>query len=640
MDQYFDRLLKAANNENMPVRIRFMIQDVMDMRRNKWLARRIGKAPEGPRTIQQVREDAARDGCIYMPQDANPNPNTFSKNHMPIYNPLEGNFFDKGNSSGKNHGKGGRRNKHPMDDIFGVSGGYYLGTGPGTINSGPFEMDNNEYDGMNKKSPKDQGTDRNKPTDRNSDRNKSGGNDRNDNNQGNRHHRNQNSMNNMPLPDFGDRYSANRTKDRLRREQQKNQHGNHDRRSGEQKSNGKQGWNLPSDQPRSFNNHRDNQTRNNPEAMSNEVSSNLPPRFKKMNFGMTSTQNHRMNEVSENENKDLTLKPQTSSMIFKPKTPSLLPKSAKPNILDPEPNLLPSGPSLPPASGKIMQAPILIEKKPHKVHHSEKAKPKGPTREEVFNKVEALLEALIAKESTNEAVESWKEASIPGPMTQTAINHLYKVTLDKNLDLELVLSFVSQSVKDGQINNTNCNEAFIKVLNNAKDPDTNAALELSLSKIAAKAIVDDIMELKELFEIVRGSKHFRILFLSLFNLVQCWGQDKTLDAFEASNVKLLDSLPEDSKTESVLAQLMSEQKLSFLMPLLSLKKDMEAHVGNPTDLATWIGSSVDSKHHNSSDFILALFQVKIFEHSKFDDFFFLIAFSLEKIVKSLYSQAK
>ena len=68
MDQYFDRLLKATMNEQMPVRIRFMIQDIIDLRRNKWQPRRIGRGPEGPRTIQQVREDAARDGCIYLPQ--------------------------------------------------------------------------------------------------------------------------------------------------------------------------------------------------------------------------------------------------------------------------------------------------------------------------------------------------------------------------------------------------------------------------------------------------------------------------------------------------------------------------------------------------------------------------------------------
>ena len=74
MDQYFDRLDKATRNEQLPVRIRFMIQDVIDMRRNKWQARRIGKGPDGPRTIAQVREDAARDGCIYMPQVKNPDP--------------------------------------------------------------------------------------------------------------------------------------------------------------------------------------------------------------------------------------------------------------------------------------------------------------------------------------------------------------------------------------------------------------------------------------------------------------------------------------------------------------------------------------------------------------------------------------
>ena len=610
MDQYFDRLQKAANNEQMPVRIRFMIQDVMDMRRNKWAARRIGKAPEGPRTIQQVREDAARDGCIYMPQETNPNPNTFNKNPMPLYNPLEGNFFDKGSNGGSKTGqggKGGRRTKHPMDDIFGVSGGYYLGTGPGTIN-GPFEMDNNEYEGMNKKNPKE-ANNHAKPSASSVHMHNKGGND---NGQGNRHHRNQNSMNNMPLPDFGDRYSANRTKDRLRREQQKQQQ--QQQQQQQQKSNGKQGWNLPDQQqaPRFNSHHRDQ----NPAASNSNEAANLPPRFKKMNFG-----SHANRLEMETENGDVSLKPQTSSMIFKPKTPSLLPKSAKPNILDPEPNLLPSGPSLPPASGKIMQAPILIEKKPHKSqrgdHSANHAKQKGPTREEVFSQVEALLEALTAKESTNEAIEAWKEASIPNAMTQTAINHLYKVTLDKNLALDLVLSFVSQSVRDesSSINSTHCNEAFIKLLNNATkagSSDIEESLETNLSKIAAKAIQDDIMDIKELFEMVRGGSHYRILFLSLSRCLSAWGQDKTLDAFEASNVKLLDVLPSEESTsnsESVLAQLLSEQELSFLMPLLSIKKDMEAHVSNPTDLATWIGQSVDSKHHNSSDFILALFQV-------------------------------
>ena len=47
---------------------------------------------------------------------------------------------------------------------------------------------------------------------------------------------------------------------------------------------------------------------------------------------------------------------------------------------------------------------------------------------------------------------------------------------------------------------------FIKVLNNTKDPE-NAALELSLSKIASKAMIDDIS--KNYLYVLLQKLHFR-----------------------------------------------------------------------------------------------------------------------------------
>ena len=75
-----------------------------------------------------------------------------------------------------------------------------------------------------------------------------------------------------------------------------------------------------------------------------------------------------------------------------------------------------------------MQAPIFIEKKHNKTSQNAVSK-KGTTREEVFAKVETILDALLSKESTNEALEQWKDASFPNAMTQTAVNHLYKVNI-------------------------------------------------------------------------------------------------------------------------------------------------------------------------------------------------------------------
>ena len=137
----------------------------------------------------------------------------------------------------------------------------------------------------------------------------------------------------------------------------------------------------------------------------------------------------------------------------------------------------------------------MIEKKHNKTSHA--SSKKGPTREEVFAKVEATFEALIAKESTNEALEQWKEAGIPNAMTQTALNHFYKIMLEKSPPQDLVLKFIAQLAKDGAVNNVNCNEAFIKVMqtnNNTED----------LAKLAASAMIEEISDLKEMADITKG----------------------------------------------------------------------------------------------------------------------------------------
>ena len=147
-----------------------------------------------------------------------------------------------------------------------------------------------------------------------------------------------------------------------------------------------------------------------------------------------------------------------------------------------------------------MQAPILIEKKHNKTSNA--TSKKGPTREEVFAKVEAILDALLTKESTNEALEQWKEATFPNAMTQTAVNHLYKVMLEKNKDkskLDLVLAFVAQLAKDGVVNNVNCNEAFIKMLNS----NSNNNFE-DLAVVSASAIAEKMADLKEMAEQTKG----------------------------------------------------------------------------------------------------------------------------------------
>ncbi|KAF9392094.1 hypothetical protein BGX21_011096 [Mortierella sp. AD011] len=57
MDVYFIRMGELTKNTKLPSRIRFMVQDVIDLRANKWVNRR---AAAGPKTIAAIHEEAQR----------------------------------------------------------------------------------------------------------------------------------------------------------------------------------------------------------------------------------------------------------------------------------------------------------------------------------------------------------------------------------------------------------------------------------------------------------------------------------------------------------------------------------------------------------------------------------------------------
>ncbi|KAF8702870.1 hypothetical protein HU200_032705 [Digitaria exilis] len=57
MDFYFDLIQKLSENCKLSSRIRFMLEDVIDLRKNKWRQRR---KVEGPKKIDEVRRDAVK----------------------------------------------------------------------------------------------------------------------------------------------------------------------------------------------------------------------------------------------------------------------------------------------------------------------------------------------------------------------------------------------------------------------------------------------------------------------------------------------------------------------------------------------------------------------------------------------------
>ncbi|XP_064601391.1 eukaryotic translation initiation factor 4 gamma 2-like [Liolophura sinensis] len=119
MDQYFVRIAAFACNMELPSRIRFMLQDVLELRRKKWVPRKV-VSDAGPRTIAQIRQEAADETGVFIPS-----------NHAQM---------PTGRMARAMNGGLPPNLRGSMADVFGLGPGMMgtIGTGPGVITMDSF----------------------------------------------------------------------------------------------------------------------------------------------------------------------------------------------------------------------------------------------------------------------------------------------------------------------------------------------------------------------------------------------------------------------------------------------------------------------------------------------------------------------
>jgi len=116
MDQYFSRMRSLTNNKELPARIRFLLQNTVELRENNWVPRK-AYIDNGPKTINQVRQDAVKDLGVFIPQNDGMRTDLFMENS---FLPTRMIKFDKETLGG-------------LADMFGQMPGSGIGTGPGVI---------------------------------------------------------------------------------------------------------------------------------------------------------------------------------------------------------------------------------------------------------------------------------------------------------------------------------------------------------------------------------------------------------------------------------------------------------------------------------------------------------------------------
>ncbi|KAM4593195.1 eukaryotic translation initiation factor 4 gamma 2a [Odontesthes bonariensis] len=116
IDQYFSRMRSLASNKELPARIRFLLQNTVELRDNNWVPRK-AYIDNGPKTISQVRQEAVRDLGVFIPPS----------------NDMRNDFFMDNTSFLPTKMKFDREPLGGLADMFGQMPGIGIGTGPGVI---------------------------------------------------------------------------------------------------------------------------------------------------------------------------------------------------------------------------------------------------------------------------------------------------------------------------------------------------------------------------------------------------------------------------------------------------------------------------------------------------------------------------
>ena len=315
-------------------------------------------------------------------------------------------------------------------------------------------------------------------------------------------------------PDFGDRFTANRNKT----------HPSNRGRGGGSMNGGGMTRSSNGYERNGSGSYDRNGSNGSPHmnGMNGSADKDLPPRFKRMG--------------GFNDHQPQSMRP--SAMMLKPKTPSSLPKSAMQRM---ENGMMMSGGSSTP---KLMmttaEPPVFISKKSNNTKQQNKM---GPTREEVFGKIEAVLAKLSETGSTNEAYTAWKEGDIPNKMVNNALIHFFKqiIKMEELEHRQLALQLVEQLVMEDLVTQVHCKEGLSRLIQSHTNLETT---EGGMVSLCMWSLVTDKVKLDEVAEMTEGGVTHP-LFLDVLQSMAAENETKTLADFKASGVKLLDQLPQE-----------------------------------------------------------------------------------------------
>ncbi|XP_067655321.1 eukaryotic translation initiation factor 4 gamma 2-like isoform X2 [Haliotis asinina] len=549
MDQYFERVRLFSQNLELPSRIRFMLQDVIELREKKrWVPRRVA-LDNGPKTITQIRQEAVDELGVFIPP-----PSAQNRGQALMGGRAMNGTMGAGASSWKQGGMGDLFSMPPPGTMGNFNS---IGTGPGVIQVDNFASSYQNSMGRSRNNQQNQGF-------------------------------NNNFMNRRP--DSGGNSPRNQRHNQQNQQQQQQQQGN-----------------PGNNQQSQYYNKQQQQQGQNQQATGNR---DLPPRFQRMSINHSPPSTSPISGSNKMSREEVSLRPVKNFTVLKPNTPGMLPKSAQGPSSIGGFSSLNSGNN---KSGSTALNPLLSKQPLITIKQNSEDKGKSKkkeciSKEELQKTVTSLLSDYLGNNNKADVATQIKDMSIPKKLIRDLLSQLLVESVDKSeTERDRVMDLISELKKDGFITT----EQFMDSLRRVMDKMSNLEEEVplvksSVARFAASSLVENIASLEELAEPLENGVHHPLFLLCLQQVVKLRSEDWLVGVFSESKINLQGMLPEIDQKKERMLEILEDRNLSFLFPLLKIQSELWKQIqAEPTATAIfkWIKDKVDNDMQNNPGFI-------------------------------------
>merc|ERR1719394_1150562 len=159
-------------------------------------------------------------------------------------------------------------------------------------------------------------------------------------------------------------------------------------------------------------------------------------------------------------------------------------------------------------------------------------------------------------------------------MVNNALIHMFKRILKNSQESQrkIAMDLVDQLFGSDLITGVQIKESLVKIVSSL-DSSSDTMILSTMAEMSSWAVLTDKLRLTDVAEITEGGSSHP-LFLTVLQVMSVKDKEVTQRHIKEQNIKLMDQLPPNLRTEEQLGEQLEQRQLSFLVPILAIKADM------------------------------------------------------------------